>query len=247
MRLYGLIGESLKHSYSEKFFTEKFKQEKIADARYFLFPMKNIADFQSLVQRYQFSGLNVTVPFKKSIMSYLDALDEDAVRVGAVNTIKFINEGETTITKGFNTDIVGFEALLSNFSLPAGISALILGTGGASQAVAFVLKKRNIPFHFVSRHPAHTEIFSYQSLTAGIVSEHQLIINATPAGMFPDIERFPAIPYEAVSKNHICIDLIYNPDITVFMQKCLQCQARVLNGLEMLRVQAEKSWEIWNQ
>ncbi|HOV10638.1 MAG TPA: shikimate dehydrogenase [Bacteroidales bacterium] len=247
MRIFGLIGNSLKHSYSEKFFTEKFRQEKINDARYFLFPMSNIDEYRTLVQRYQFSGLQVTNPFKQSIMGYLEALDEEASMVGAVNTIKFIKDGTKIITKGYNTDIAGFDALLGNFSLPAGNSALILGTGGASKAVAYILKKKEIPFHFVSRSPVDAEIFSYDSLTAKVVSENRLIINATPAGLYPDIESFPGIPYEAVSKNHICIDLIYNPDKTVFMQKCEQMEAQVVNGLEMLWVQAEKSWEIWNQ
>lgn len=247
MRVFGLIGYPLKHSFSEKYFTEKFRREKISDAKYFLFPISSLSEFHSLRQRYSFAGLNVTIPFKQSIISHLDELDEKAAIAGAVNTIKFLKKDNLVLTKGYNTDIDGFEALLAACPLPKDVSALILGTGGASKAVAYVLKQKNIAYHFVSRNPDNETVFSYNTLSGKDIAEHELIINTTPLGMFPDVESFPAIPYGSVSKNHLCIDLVYNPEKTVFMARCEQQQALVVNGLEMLWVQAEKSWEIWNQ
>lgn len=245
MRLFGLIGYPLSHSFSEKYFTEKFKREKISDARYMLFPMKDIQDFSSLTRRYNFSGMNVTIPFKTSIMGLLDEVDEEAAAVGAVNTIRFIKHDDKLISKGYNTDIFGFEKLLDKFTLPPNTNALILGTGGGSKAVAYVLKKRNIPYTFVSRNPVGTA-YSYQSLTEEIINGHQLIINTTPLGMFPGVDAFPDIPYSFISPGHICIDLIYNPEMTTFLMKCGHREAAVLNGKEMLIEQAERSWEIWN-
>jgi len=245
MRLFGLIGYPLSHSFSEKYFTEKFKRKKITDARYMLFPMKEIHDFSSLIQRYNFSGMNVTIPFKTSIMGLLDEIDEEAAAVGAVNTISFIKRDDKLISKGYNTDIFGFEKLLDKFLLQPNTKALILGTGGGSKAVAYVLMKRNIPYRSVSRNPVGTD-YSYQSLTEEIISGHQLIINTTPLGMFPDVETFPDIPYSFISPGHTCIDLIYNPEVTTFLMKCGHRKAAVLNGMEMLTAQAERSWEIWN-
>jgi len=246
MRLFGLIGYPLSHSFSEKYFTEKFKREKITGARYMLFPLKDINDFDLLVRRSNFSGMNVTVPFKIDIMKHLDEIDQDALVAGAVNTIRFYKNNDKLITKGYNTDIFGFEKLLEKFTLPHNTKALILGTGGGSKAAAYVLKKRNIPFSFVSRNPVDAEIFSYQSLTEEIISGHQLIINTTPLGMFPEIEKFPDIPYSYISPGHFCIDLIYNPGMTAFLMKCEHRKAAVLNGMEMLSEQAEQSWKIWN-
>jgi shikimate dehydrogenase len=246
MRLFGLIGYPLSHSFSEKYFTEKFKREKITDSRYMLFPLKEINDFHSLIKRYVFSGMNVTVPFKMDVMKYLDEIDEEAAAAGAVNTIRFYKKNDQLITKGYNTDIFGFETLLDRFTLPSNTKALILGTGGGSKAVAYVLKKRDIPFSYVSRNLVDAGIFSYQSLTEDIISVHQLIINTTPVGMFPEIDKFPDIPYSFISAGHVCIDLIYNPGMTTFLLKCGQRKAAVLNGMEMLSAQAEQSWKIWN-
>lgn len=210
-----------------------------------LFPVKDIRDFSSLIRRYNFSGMNVTIPFKTSIMGLLDEIDEEAAAVGAVNTIKFVKRDDKLISKGYNTDIFGFEKLLDKFTMPPNAKALILGTGGGSKAVAYVLKKRNIPYRFVSRNPAGTD-YSYQSLTEEIISGHKLIINTTPLGMFPDVDTFPDIPYSFISQGHTCIDLIYNPEMTTFLMKCGHRKAAVLNGKEMLMEQAERSWEIWN-
>lgn len=245
MRLFGLIGYPLSHSLSEKYFTEKFKREKISDAKYMLFPMKEIHDFSSLSKRYNFSGMNVTIPFKTNIMGLLDEIDEEAAAVGAVNTIRFMKNDDKLISKGYNTDIFGFEKVLDTCTLPLSSRALILGTGGASKAVAYVLKKRNIPYSFVSRHP-DDDAYSYQSLTEEIIGGHQLIINTTPLGMFPGIEAFPDIPYSYISPGHVCIDLIYNPEMTTFLMKCRHRKAAVRNGKEMLTKQAERSWQIWN-
>jgi len=246
MRLFGLVGYPLSHSFSEKYFTEKFKREKITEARYMLFPLKEINDFSSLIQRFDFSGMNVTVPFKIEIMKHLDEIDEEAAAAGAVNTIKFYKKNDTLITKGYNTDIFGFEKLLEKFILPHNTKAMILGTGGGSKAVAYVLKKRKIPFSFVSRNPGDAGIYSYQSLTEEIITGHQLIINTTPVGMFPEIDKFPDIPYSFITAGHVCIDLIYNPGMTVFLMKSEHRKATVVNGMEMLSAQAEQSWKIWN-
>lgn len=247
MRIFGLIGYPLKHSFSEKYFSEKFKCEKINDAKYFLFPLNDIGDFHSLIQRFEFAGMNVTIPFKQSIIEHLDEIDGEAGIVGAVNTIKFIKKDNKLTTKGYNSDVFGFEMLLDNFSLPGNIRALILGTGGSSKAVAYVLAKKKIPFSFVSRNPVNADIISYRSLSGQMLAEHKLIINATPLGMFPEIEKFPDIPYDSVSGDHICIDLIYNPAKTTFMMKCEQRQAAVLNGMDMLVAQAEQAWDIWKK
>jgi len=247
MRIFGLIGYPLLHSFSEKYFSEKFRKEKINDAKYFLFPLKDISDYNSLIQRYMFSGLNVTIPFKQSIMQYLDEIDGDAGLAGAVNTIVFKKNNGKILAKGYNTDVYGFEHLLNLCDFQKAVKALILGTGGAAKAVGCVLNKRKIPFSYVSRNPLIENALSYQELNNAVISEHKLIINATPLGMFPETEKFPEIPYECIEKDHICIDLIYNPEKTEFLARCEQHNALVINGMEMFIAQAEQAWKIWNK
>ncbi len=247
MRTFGLIGNPVAHSFSEKYFTNKFKREDIRDAQYKLYWIKEIEKFQSLIQQFEFSGLNVTIPYKQSIIRYMDEMDEEALAVGAINTIKFYKKNHIIITKGFNTDVFAFEKLIEKQNLPNDAKALILGTGGSSKAVAHALKKKQIPYNFVSRNPADFYTYSYDRLSEEIISEHKLIINATPLGMFPDVLAFPNIPYNFISGRHYCIDLIYNPEKTIFLQKCEQKNAKIANGMEMLISQAERSWGIWNQ
>jgi len=247
MRLFGLIGYPLGHSWSEKYFTDKFSAGGMIDAEYKLYPIKDIDEFGTLLQRYKFSGLNVTVPYKQSVIPFLDEIDDVAKAVGAVNTIKFYAVNNKIITKGYNTDIYGFECLLNKFVLLPGIKALILGTGGSSKAVAYVLNRKNIRFHFVSRSPSGKNIFSYGDLDEKVIAGHKIIINTTPCGMYPDAGKSPGIPYEFISGGHICIDLIYNPEKTLFLQRCEEHNASVINGLEMLNMQAEQSWKIWNE
>mgnify|MGYP001325927294 CR=1 FL=1 len=247
MRTYGLIGNPVVHSFSEKYFSDKFKREDIRNAQYSLFLLNEIEELQSLIQQVEFSGLNVTIPYKQSVIRYLDEIDEEALAVGAVNTVKFFKKNNKTITKGFNTDVFGFEKLLEKHNLPDDTQALILGTGGSSRAVAYILKKNKIPFSFVSRNPSNSISFSYKILSGNMISEHKLIINTTPLGMSPDVLSFPDIPYNFITNEHYCIDLIYNPEKTIFLQKCEHREANIINGMEMLISQAERSWEIWNQ
>ena len=243
MRHFGLIGYPLSHSFSQKYFRDKFHNESITDAVYTVFPLEKIEDFVGLCEREKdLAGLNVTIPYKEKIIPYLDELNEEAADAGAVNTIKF-TDGKMT---GYNTDIYGFENSLVPMLKPHHTAALILGTGGASKAVACVLKKLKISFQYVSRKRSHNNI-SYEDLNASIIVHSTLIINTTPVGMYPDIEIAPEIPYEFITDNHLLYDLVYNPVETLFLKKGMEKRAQTKNGLEMLYLQAEKSWEIWNE
>lgn len=239
--MYGIIGNPLAHSWSPAFFAKKFVQFGI-DEQYERFPLTQISEFPDLLRNIpQLKGLNVTIPFKEKVLDYLDEIDPEAAAIGAVNCIK-ITEGKT---KGFNTDIIGLEKTFAHW-LPHSFSeeALILGTGGASKAVAAVLAKRAIPFQFVSRKPAPENLY-YQQLSDRVIAEHKLIINTTPLGMFPNIKATPDLPYEALSQNHFLLDLIYNPAETIFLQYGKKQGAHIKNGEEMLIEQAEASWQIW--
>ena len=241
--MYGIIGNPLTHSWSPAFFAKKFERLEI-DERYERFPLTQISEFPDLLRRMpQLKGLNVTIPFKEKVLDYLDEIDSEAADIGAVNCIK-ITEGKT---KGFNTDIIGLEKTFVHW-LPSVFSgeALILGTGGASKAVAAALAKRNIPFQFVSRKPA-PDMLSYQQLSETIIAGHKLIINTSPMGMFPNFKSAPELPYGALNQNHFLLDLIYNPVETLFLQYGKKQGAQVKNGEEMLIEQAEASWEIWRK
>lgn len=251
MNRYGLIGHPLGHSFSKAYFTEKFQSEGL-DCEYQNFNLEEISLIQQLVADHpDLKGFNVTIPYKEAIIPYLNEIDETAEEIGAVNTVKVMENGKL---KGFNTDILGIEATLfgteaTNTSLRArnddGLNALILGTGGASKAVQYVLKKRHLPYHLVSRDPNKGH-FTYETLSPEIFKEHQLIINATPVGMAPNIDETPAIPYEALTSQHILFDLIYNPEETQFLRNGKAKGAQTINGLTMLHAQAEASWKIWN-
>ena len=245
MKCFGLIGHPLGHSYSKVYFTEKFEREGV-DACYELFDLSSIDELPRLLTTHpDLRGFNVTVPYKETILPFMDGLDEVAKEVGAVNTVKVMDDGRL---KGFNTDVIGVVAtdVASRWGAEDyGGSALILGTGGASKAVQYVLKKRGIPFHLVSRNPEKGH-FTYESLIPEVINEHLLIINATPVGMAPHIEEAPMIPYEAITPQHILFDLIYNPEETRFLRMGRECGAVTMNGLTMLHAQADAAWDVWN-
>lgn len=242
MKIFGLIGFPLTHSFSETYFSEKFFREGIHECEYKIFPLAAIEEFPALLQsEKKLCGLNVTVPYKQKVIPFLNEMDETATKIGAVNCIK-ISEGKT---RGFNTDAFGFEESFLPV-LPKNISsALILGSGGSSKAVRYVLRKLGIDFKIVSRNPQQGE-YSYTELDQKIISENKLIINTTPVGQFPDTHHCPQIPFQFISNEHFLFDLIYNPELTTFLMEGRKRGAQIKNGLEMLYVQAEKSWEIWN-
>lgn len=245
MRQFGLIGKTLTHSFSPKHFAQKFEREAIHNAQYDLFPLEKIEDFSALIHSQQnWAGLNVTIPYKEQIIPYLDALSPSAAAIGAVNTIAF----EKGRLVGYNTDVIGFQESLLRL-LPkqyAGINALILGTGGAAKAVAYVLDEMNISYVYVSRKEAQGR-FLYSQVTAEVVQEYQLIINTSPVGQAPNTEEAPNLPYLSLGAQHFLMDLIYNPAETLFLKRGRAQGAKGLNGLPMLEAQAEAAWQIWTQ
>ena len=244
MKKFGLIGYPLSHSFSVGYFAEKFTRENIRDCEYLNFPIDSITEFSGLIRsNSELCGLNVTIPYKEQVIPFLDEIETTAKRIGAVNTIKFILSRDKKILKGFNTDIYGFSEALREIMSKKVENALILGTGGASKAVAFSLDEMGIKYSFVSRKTGH---LAYSNLDKSIIDQHKLIINTTPLGTYPDIDVFPDIPYRFLTSSHILFDLIYNPAETVFLRKGREQGARIVNGLRMLHLQAEKSWEIWN-
>ncbi len=248
MKKFGLIGFPLKHSFSAKYFREKFIKEQIKDVAYDLFPLENLSDFQQLIKTTpELKGLNVTIPFKEKIIPFLDEIDEISKEIGAVNCIKisYLNQ-KNIYLKGFNTDAIGFEKSIKTQLKPYHKHALILGNGGSSKAVAYVLKKLNINYLVVTRNPAGPNQMLYHEIDNNIIKKHLLIINTTSLGMFPNISSFPDIPYQNINNKHLLYDLVYNPEETIFLNKGKTCGAQVKNGLSMLYFQAEESWKIWN-
>ena len=247
MRIFGLLGYPLHHSRSKEYFTAKFKNENISECVYENFSLENISDLPNLLsENTEIEGLNVTIPHKTAVIDLIDETDITAKAIGAVNCLKISrNSGKISI-KGFNTDAEAFrqsiEPMLSKFRG----KAIILGTGGSSKAVSYALSEMNIPHVFVSRNPFHKDHISYNEIDAGFLKEYKLIVNCTPTGMFPEIDTAPMLPYEALNKEHILFDLVYNPEETLFLKKAKAQGASTKNGLEMLYLQAEASWKIWN-
>lgn len=242
MRLFGLIGYPLAHSFSKKYFTEKFESERLTDCAYENFPIISIDKFRSILQNYpQLKGLNVTIPYKEQVISFLDEASETVKAINACNCIKIFN-GKLT---GHNTDAIAFERSLAKELQSHHKKALILGTGGSAKAVEFVLRKLDIEYRYVSR-KAIGENLSYDQVTPTVIEEYSLIINTTPLGMFPDLSMLPQIPYDALTPKHFLFDLIYNPEKTLFLQRGEERGATIKNGMEMLILQAEESWRIWN-
>lgn len=242
----GLIGYPLSHSFSKKYFAKKFVAENIPGYDYELFPLEKIDALAALIEdQANLLGLNITIPYKQDVLSYLDEISEEAEKIGAVNTIKF-NKGRL---KGFNTDVYGFEIslkklLASNTGAYREMNALVLGTGGASKAVKYVLDKLEISYQLVSRSAGKGRIV-YKDINKEVLTKHQIIINTTPLGTFPNIDAAPDLPYEYLSDQHFLYDLVYNPEVTKFLQHGLNNSSKIMNGLEMLVLQAEKAWEIW--
>lgn len=250
MRQFGLIGYPLSHSFSQKFFTEKFLRENIVNVQYENFPIATIESFAALWKEHpSLEGLNVTIPYKKEVIAFLQHSSPVVQAIKACNCIrKFNNE-----LYGYNTDVIGFEKSLLPFLKAHHTHALILGTGGASAAVQWVLQKLNIQYQVVSRKSKtieeNTELkasLSYDQLSNSIIESHTLIINTSPLGMFPNVNEAPPIAYDAITAQHHLYDLVYNPIETLFMKNGLAKGATVQNGLAMLHIQAEESWTIWN-
>ncbi len=239
--VYGIIGYPLSHSFSPDYFHEKFTREKI-NAQYKAFEIPNLHYLSELLKNHpKLRGLNVTLPHKQTIIDHLDALSTEAAEIGAVNCID-IRDG---ILKGYNTDAIGFERSFAPLLKEPHQKALVLGTGGAAQAVNYVLKKRQIPYLNVSRKKTATTI-TYEEITGKLLEEYTILINTTPVGMYPHVDETPRIPFVFIYRNHLLYDLIYNPEETRFLSLGKAQGALVKNGMEMLLLQAEVSWEIWN-
>lgn len=241
MKQYGLIGKSLKHSFSKSYFEEKFARERILDCQYELFELTDIQQFTGFIQNHpNLEGFNVTIPYKQSIIPYLDELEPEAAQVGAVNVVRIFRSGQQIYTKGYNTDIVGFRESLVSRALPK--KALILGTGGAAAAVYHVLTQQGIDCQHVSRFQ-HPGMLTYEALTADIIHDYKMIVNCTPVGTMDN--QCPPLPYEAIGKEHFLYDLVYNPLKTKFLEEGEKHHAATQNGLQMLHMQAEAGWKIW--
>ncbi len=246
-RIFGLVGFPLEHSWSKEFFDQKFESEGVDNYHYQNFPLEDIGSFRPLVEANpNIVGLNVTIPYKESIIPFIDELDPTARVVGAVNTIKIISNKREASLVGYNTDVIGFEQSLVNSGISLKCRALVLGSGGASKAVRFVLDKLKYPHVVVSRNPKGENALTYAKLTRQIILEHRLIVNTTPLGMYPNVDSFPQIPYEVLTNNHVLFDLVYNPIETRFLQMGRLAGSKTINGLEMLHLQALAAWEIWN-
>lgn len=244
--MYGLIGRKLGHSFSANFFNKKFKEENINET-YRLLPLENIEELPEILVKYpDLKGLNVTIPYKEEVIRYLSEISEEAKQIGAVNVIKIVRENNLINLKGYNSDCYGFKESLVPLLRSDIKNALILGTGGASKAVAYVLNSLGINITFVSRHPKENQL-SYENIDEGVLNKNLLVVNTTPLGMFPEVSDYPALPYQYMTKEHVCYDLVYNPLETEFMKHSEKYGAKVKNGLEMLKLQAIKAWEIWNK
>jgi shikimate dehydrogenase len=242
--VFGLLGKNISYSFSRGYFTEKFKELNLIKNKYVNFDIQKIEHFPAIIKEAEnLKGMNVTIPYKEEVLKYLDKIDSTAKKIGAVNTIKFTKRGNL---KGYNSDVVGFESSIKPLLKNHHKKALILGTGGASKAIAYALKKNKIKYKFVSRNPEGKKEISYDSLTQELLHKYVVIINCTPLGTSPDIEKCPNIPYQYLTNKHLLFDLIYNPEVSTFLSKGKEKGATIKNGNEMLELQAEESWRIWN-
>lgn len=239
---FGLVGRNISYSFSKGYFTQKFADLRLEGYSYENFDLEEIDELKNILGRNKnIAGLNVTIPYKELVIPHLHEIDWDALKIGAVNTIKIIGDK----LKGFNTDVYGFQKAIEPFLKEHHENALILGTGGASKAVAFVFKKLGINYRFVSR-KAKIDQFSYLDLNKEILQEYTILVNCSPLGTYPNIEDKPLIPYQFLSQEHLLFDLVYNPSKTAFLKEGESHGASICNGLTMLELQAEKAWEIWN-
>ena len=246
--LYGIIGSPLTHSFSKEYFRNKFRKEGITDSEYRNFQLNSIYELPELVDSHpQLVGLNVTVPYKEEVLSFLNEIHPEAKEIGAVNTIKITRGGSGFKMKGYNTDAYGFRSsLLSELKVEKHMKALVLGSGGASKAVYYALNKMGFKVFIISRTKNTEGYLAYSDLSEAFMNEIQLVVNTTPLGMYPEIEKLPAIPYQFLGSEHILFDLIYNPAKTLFLTMGEEQGTKIINGLQMLHQQAEKSWSIWN-
>jgi len=243
IQTYGLLGKNISYSFSKKYFTKKFKDLKLNNYQYLNFDLQDINQLPEILKRQKsLKGFNITIPYKKAILPFLDSLSDEAKSIGAVNTVK-IENGKLI---GYNTDVFGFEKSLLSVCEEKNGLALILGTGGASMAVNYVLLKRGFKVVYVSRNPKNTSEISYDNLTEDLIGKAKLIVNCTPLGTHPNTDSFPDIPYQYLHKNQVLFDLVYNPSQTIFLSKGLERGTVIKNGYDMLVFQAEKSWEIWH-
>ncbi len=241
-RKFGLLGRNISYSFSKGYFTEKFETLGLKDHSYVNFDVQQIEDIATIVKDTEgLVGFNITIPYKEAIFPYLSEVDPKAEAIGAINVVKVMENG----LKGYNTDVIGFERSIAPHLKKQHQKALILGTGGASKAVEFALKSLGLHCQFVSRTASENK-WSYDQLNKDIMEQHTLIINCTPLGTFPNIENKPDIPYQYITKEHLVFDLIYNPKTTSFMKQAQANGATAVNGHQMLKLQAEAAWEIWN-
>lgn len=244
MHKLGLLGKNISYSFSRKYFSNKFEKESIEGITYENFDIEDISLLQFILDNNQdLRGFNVTIPYKRAVIPYLNKLNKKAKAIGAVNTIKVTKKGKLI---GYNTDCYGFIKSIEPFLEKHHKRALILGTGGASKAVIYALKKKNIKCHYVSRSSSKNVKYTYQNLNASIISKYQIIVNCTPLGTYPNVDMCPDIPYDGITNEHILFDLIYNPSETKFLRLGKKNGAQIINGLRMLELQAEKAWSIWN-
>lgn len=247
MKTFGLIGYPLEHSFSKGYFTTKFENENI-DAQYINFSIPTVEECVNIWETDDsISGLNVTIPYKEQIIPFLDEVDSEAAEIGAVNVIKIIHRNGEKILKGYNSDIIGFRESLKPLLKPFHTKALILGSGGASKAVAYTLKQLNISYKIVSRNPKRDNEISYDDITIEKFTDSKIIINTSPLGMYPNIDTAPPLPYSSTTKEHLFYDLVYNPEETLFLKKGKEKGATIKNGLDMLHLQAQGAWAIWNK
>jgi len=246
MHQFGLIGYPLSHSFSKGYFSNKFEEEQIVNCRYENYPLDDIALLPELIKvNPDLKGLNVTIPYKEKVLSFLNEISPEAREIGAVNTIRIEKNNDSAKLVGFNTDVYGFLESLKPLLEKHHQSALILGTGGASKAVKYALKSLGISYKFVSRNKI-PEGFTYEELSEDIISKYTLIVNTTPLGTYPKTDEYPPLPWQFIGSNHFLYDLVYNPAVTNFLKQGLEHGSKTKNGLEMLHLQAEQAWKIWN-
>ena len=242
MRQFGLIGYPLSHSFSKKYFTEKFATEGIINCNYELYPIPSMDQFPQLLKDVkELEGINVTIPYKEEVLPFLHHHSDAVKEIGACNCIK-IKDGELT---GYNTDVLGFRQSFEPFVKPHHQQALVLGTGGAAKAVVWVLKQMGIGYKYVSRKKA-ADMLCYDDLNEAVMQQYQIVINTTPLGMQPNVHDKPSLPYQFINSRYLCYDLVYNPAKTAFLQLAEERGAAIKNGGDMLVIQAEESWKIWN-
>jgi len=244
--LFGLVGKNISYSFSKGYFSEKFSKSKLSNHEYVNFDIQKIEDFSKIIHEFKFclKGLNVTIPYKQDVFLYLDKVDKTARKIGAVNTIRITKKGNL---KGYNSDVVGFQKSIEPLLQSHHTKALILGTGGASKAISYVFKQMGITYCKVSRNPKKKKEISYLDITKELLSEYTIIVNSSPIGTYPNIDQKPTIPYQYLTDKHLLYDLIYNPEETAFLSEGKRKGAQIKNGFEMLQLQAEESWRIWNK